>query len=104
MSNYIEEKLIDIYESDDYKEAVREQMFGLLSFKKEEQFNAYIDVLIIILRNHIRIAIQEQEERIIKKIKSLPRYTFLTDKREFIKQDVISREAVIKILNQDKLL
>ena len=104
MSNYIEEKLIDIYESDDYKEAVREQMFGLLSFKKEEQFNAYIDVLIIILRNHIRIAIQEQEERIIKKIKSLPRYTFLTDKREFTKQDVISREAVIKILNQDKLL
>lgn len=64
MSNYIEEKLIDIYESDDYKEAVREQMFGLLSFKKEEQFNAYIDVLIIILRNHIRIALQEQEERI----------------------------------------
>ena len=64
MSNYIEEKLIDIYESDDYKEAVREQMFGLLSFKKEEQFNAYIDVLMIILRNHIRIALQEQEDRI----------------------------------------
>ena len=48
----------------------------------------------------IKQALQEQEERIIKKIKSLPRYTFLTDKREFTRQDVISREAVIKILNQ----
>jgi hypothetical protein len=44
------------------------------------------------------------KEEIIKKIKSLPRYTFLTDKREFTTADVISREAVIKILNQDKLL
>ena len=35
-------------------------------------------------------------KEIIKKIKSLPRYTFLTDKREFTKQNVISREAVIK--------
>jgi len=69
MSNYIEEKLIDIYESDDYKEAVREQMFGLLSFKKEEQFNAYIDVLMIILRNHIHTALQEQEERIREEMK-----------------------------------
>ena len=42
------------------------------------------------------------KEELIKKIKSLPRYTFLIDKREFTKQDVISREAVIKILNQDK--
>ena len=41
-------------------------------------------------------------KEIIKKIKTLPRYTFLTDKREFTKQDVISREAVIKILKQDK--
>lgn len=41
-------------------------------------------------------------KEIIKKIKSLPRYTFLTDKREFTKQDVISREAVIKILNHYK--
>ena len=40
------------------------------------------------------------KEEVIKKIKALPRYTFLTDEREFTRQDVISREAVIKILNQ----
>ena len=43
-----------------------------------------------------------REYKLIKKIESLPRYTFLTDKREFTTADVISREAVIKILNQDK--
>ena len=45
-----------------------------------------------------------REYKLIKKIKSLPRYTFLTDKREFTTADVISREAVIKILNQNNLL
>ncbi len=86
MSSYIEEKLKEFNNwYDDLDD-------GLYQADKSE------------IRDFIKQALQEQEERIIKKIKSLPRYTFLTDKREFTKQDVISREAVIKILNQDKLL
>jgi len=86
MSSYIEEKLKEFNNwYDDLDD-------GLYQADKSE------------IRDFIEQALQEQEERIIKKIKSLPRYTFLTDKREFTTADVISREAVIKILNQDKLL
>lgn len=62
-----EEKLINVYESDEYKEAVRKEMFGLLSFKKEEQFDAYIDVLMVILRNHIKKVLDDVEENYISK-------------------------------------
>jgi len=41
------------------------------------------------------------KEEIIKKIKSLPRYTFLTDKREFTTADVISREKVIELIKKE---
>jgi len=93
MSNYIEEKL---------KEFDREFVKNLGDMIEAIFLDPNGSVNPI--KQFIKQALEEQEERIIKKIKSLPRYTFLTDKREFIKQDAISREAVIKILNQDKLL
>jgi hypothetical protein len=90
MSNYIEEKLKEF----------RDEIYG----ENDALFDRKGNNVSQQVENFILQALQEQEERIIKKIKSLPRYTFLTDKRDFTKQDVISREAVIKILNQDKLL
>ena len=34
--------------------------------------------------------------KLIKKIKELPRYAFLTDKKEFTIADVVSREKVME--------
>jgi len=41
------------------------------------------------------------KEELIQKIKKLPRYTFFTDKREFTKQDIISREKVIELIKKE---
>ena len=65
--NKEEEKLINIYNTEEYKEAIRKKLFGLLSFKKEEQFHAYVDVLMVILKNHIKETIKEMEENYISK-------------------------------------
>lgn len=43
-------------------------------------------------------------KEIIKKIKSLPRYTFLTDEREFTTADVISREKVIELIKKEETI
>jgi hypothetical protein len=40
------------------------------------------------------------KEELIKKIETLPRYSFFTDKRKFTTEDVISRKKVIELIKK----
>ena len=95
MSSYIEEKLKEFDER--FYSLEKIEIFQHQNGTATQEFVSYESGV----REFIKQALQEQGERIIKKIKSLPRYTFLTDKREFTKQDVISREKVIELIKKE---